>query len=111
MMTLDREDVEAIALRVAELLRPTVAIGLVGVDEVVARFGVSRSYVYEHARELGVIRLGEGPKARLRFDLERVSHALRRMGGVVEPRPTAPPRKRPGRPRSTSLPPGVKLIQ
>lgn len=110
-MTLDLEDVEAIAQRVAELLRPRVAIGLVGVHAVVARFGVSRSYVYEHAEELGAIRLGEGPKARLRFDLEQVAQALRGAGGSVEARPSAPPRKRPGRPSSTSLPPGVKLIQ
>ena len=32
--------------------------------------GVSRDYVYEHADELGAIRLGSGPKARLRFSVE-----------------------------------------
>ena len=90
-MTLDFEDVEAIAQRVAELLRPRVAIGRVGVDDVVARFSVSRSYVYEHAEALGAIRLGEGPKARLRFDLEQVAQALRGAGGPVSPAPQLHP--------------------
>ncbi len=110
-MTLDHDDVEAIAQRVAELLRPKVSIGLVAVDEVVARFGVSRSYVYEHARELGAIRLGEGPKARLRFDLEQVTRALTQTTRIAEVRPPAPPRNWAGRARSNDLPPGVKLIQ
>lgn len=30
---------------------------------------VSRDFVYEHADELGALRLGSGPKARLRFDV------------------------------------------
>jgi hypothetical protein len=30
--------------------------------------GVSRDFVYEHAATLGALRLGSGPKARLRFD-------------------------------------------
>lgn len=36
--------------------------------EVAARFNVARSWVYEHARELGVVHLGNGPRPRLRFD-------------------------------------------
>ncbi|MFN2629615.1 MAG: hypothetical protein ABR569_13415 [Gaiellaceae bacterium] len=45
--------------------------------EGVARLlGVERSYVYEHAIELGARRLGGGPKARLRFRLEDVEAAL-----------------------------------
>lgn len=109
-MTLDREDVEAIALRVAELLRPTVAIGLVGVEEVVARFGVSRSYVYEHADELGAIRLGDGPKARLRFGLEHVVETLSRTR-AMEATPERTRRQRARRSTATGLPPGVKLIR
>ena len=33
---------------------------------------VEASFVYEHAVELGAMRLGSGPRARLRFDLEDV---------------------------------------
>jgi hypothetical protein len=40
---------------------------------------VERPYVYEHAAELGAFRLGSGPRARLRFDLDEVK---RRMGGT-----------------------------
>jgi hypothetical protein len=108
-MTLDSEDIEAIARRVAELLRHSPSIGLVDVDGVVERFGVSRSYVYAHARELGAIRLGDGPKARMRFDLELVAEALSRdESGPALKRSRRTSR---GRPRSTDLPSGVKLIE
>lgn len=38
--------------------------------------GVDRDYVYAHADELGAWRLGAGPRARLRFDLEEVRRRL-----------------------------------
>ena len=41
---------------------------------------VERSFVYEHADELGVLRLGTGPRARLRFDVEEVARRLRGHG-------------------------------
>ena len=44
--------------------------------EVARRFGVTCSYVYSHAERLGAIRLGDGPRARLRFDPEIVSDRL-----------------------------------
>jgi hypothetical protein len=37
---------------------------------------VSRDYVYSHANELGAIRLGTGPKTRLRFDVETALERL-----------------------------------
>lgn len=72
--------VEAIAQRVAELLRAelTLASRLLTPSEVAERFAVSRTWVYEHATELGAIRLGDGPKARLRFDPDRVRRVLSR---------------------------------
>ena len=45
---------------------------LVDAREVAAMLGVTRPFVYEHAAELGAIRLGTGPKARLRFDADEV---------------------------------------
>lgn len=39
------------------------------------RLGVTRGFVYEHADELGGARLGDGPRARLRFDLDRALQA------------------------------------
>jgi hypothetical protein len=53
-----------------------VTAGLVGVTAVADYLDVSAGWVYEHAEELGVRRLGSGPKARLRFDLEEVDRRL-----------------------------------
>ena len=105
---LTRADIEAIAdsvaQRTAELIRPRLWLGLVDAAEVAQRLGVHESWVYAHAEELGAIRLGDGQKARLRFDLERVARAI----GATEPGP----RKRgPGRPRRHGLPSGVRLIE
>lgn len=50
--------------------------GLVDAAAVAARYGVARDFVYRHADDLGAVRLGEGPRARLRFDLERVGERL-----------------------------------
>jgi hypothetical protein len=43
--------------------------GLVDAGTVAAVLGVSRAWVYDHADELGGVRLGDGAKPRLRFDL------------------------------------------
>lgn len=68
-VSLDDASVNAIAERVAELLRGEPIGGdLVDATEVARRFSVSRDYVYEHADELGAVRLGDGSRARLRFD-------------------------------------------
>jgi hypothetical protein len=55
-------------------------------------FGIERSWVYSHAIELGAVKLGEGPKARLRFDPEVAARVLRRVGDA----PTADPPARSG---------------
>jgi hypothetical protein len=44
------------------------------------RFGIERSWVYSHAIELGVVKLGSGSKPRLRFDPEVAAQVLRRVG-------------------------------
>lgn len=41
---------------------------LIDASALAVELGVSRDWVYEHATELGALRLGSGPKARLRFD-------------------------------------------
>jgi hypothetical protein len=55
--------------------------------ELAARLGVRRSFVYEHADELGAYRLGSGPRARLRFDFAEV---LRRTSCSVSRRSRRP---------------------
>jgi hypothetical protein len=77
-LTLDPACVEAIASRVAELLRdaPTHGRRLVDAATLADALGVDRSYVYAHADEFGAIRLGGGSKPRLRFDLETAREAF-----------------------------------
>lgn len=74
---LDPADVEAIAVRVVEMLddRPSPA-RLVSAAELSRRLGLSRSTIYEMADEFGAIRIGGGPRARLRFDTELVAKRL-----------------------------------
>ncbi len=69
------------------------APGLWTARRVASHYGVGVSFVYQHAEELGCIRLGGGSCARLRFD-PRVVHARwAQIGGAL-------PDERPGRRRS-----------
>lgn len=65
---------------------------LITAADVADRLGVTRSFVYEHAHQLGAIRLGNGPRPRLRFDPETVARELR---PEVHRRPLAPANKHP----------------
>ena len=69
---LHAEDVEAIALRIAELMTPTPnhATWLTSA-QVAERYGVSRDWVYDHADALGATPLGNGPRAQFRFAVAR----------------------------------------
>jgi hypothetical protein len=72
-MRLEPEDIEAIAERVVERLtqetRPRAGIGLATAAEVAELYGVSVSWVYANKSRLGAVLVGDGPKARLRFNL------------------------------------------
>lgn len=72
--------VEQTARRTVELLgcaRPeTPPLRLVDAVTLAGALGVDRSYIYAHADELGAVRLGDGPKSRLRFDLEAARAAF-----------------------------------
>lgn len=87
---LDPASLQAIAAEVAELLdRRDDPPALLTAGQVAARFNVDRSWVYAHAHELGVVRLGSGSRPRLRFDPAAVAqHLLAQPAGA---RP-APPR-------------------
>ncbi|MGH2878691.1 MAG: hypothetical protein ACRDK4_03670 [Solirubrobacteraceae bacterium] len=90
-MTLDQEDIEAIAQRVAHVIavaNPS-PHRLLEPKELASALNVSIYYVYEHAVDLGVMRLGDGPKARMRFDLQtarRAMQARRERGRVIRER-------------------------
>jgi hypothetical protein len=80
-VTLSAGDVEAIAEATARKLaefigEPGKTFGLVGPRELAEGLGVSLDYVYAHATELGAMRLGSGPKARIRFDLDGARRLL-----------------------------------
>jgi hypothetical protein len=81
---LDPELVDAVARRVLELVverdagSGSAPSGLLTVAEVAKRLRVSTKWVYAHQRRLGAIKLGEGPKARLRFDAGAVAAELDR---------------------------------
>ena len=88
---LDPEAIEAIARRVVVLLeeKGLRRRELVGAAELARRLGVDRSWVYSHAIELGVVKLGDGPRARLRFDPEIAERVLRKLGDQSAPDPPA----------------------
>ena len=70
---------QAVALAVVDLLRgerAPAAPEYLTPAAVALRFGVSRTWVYAHANELGAVRMGIGRKPRLRFDAKRVEIAL-----------------------------------
>jgi hypothetical protein len=50
---------------------------------VAAHYGVSVSFVYQHADELGCVRLGGGSCARLRFDPVAVQARWPQIGGAL----------------------------
>ena len=84
-VTLSAGDVEAIAEATARKLARFVGergktFGLVGPRELAEDLGVSLDYVYAHATELGAMRLGSGPKARIRFDLDGARRLLEARG-------------------------------
>lgn len=95
------EAIEQIAKRVAQLLQheragaeqvsETTAC-LMDAGQVARRLGLTRAWVYQHADELGAIRVGTGPRARLRFDLDTVTTALGSLRPPASDRPRAAPR-------------------
>jgi hypothetical protein len=105
---LDPADVEAIALRTAEILEARGLVApavprLLDAAEAAARIGRSREFVYDHADDLGAIRLGDGPRPRLAFDPRGLDEwvTARSDGGRSEGRDlpaTAPNRRRRPRP-------------
>jgi len=79
--------------RLASTLVPRIAASLgqpgrlLNASEVAERCGVTRGWVYDHAGELGALRLGGGPRPRLRFDSALVDEALRAgVGGQLSRR-------------------------
>ena len=107
----DERDIDAIAQRVIERLPGRTPGDLINAKQVAAQLGVRPEWVYAHARELGALRLDDGPRARLRFDPALVRQALAQMADGGGPPPEGAQPKRRGRAPRSALPRGAKLIQ
>ena len=75
---------------------PAPARALWSARRVATHYGVSVSFVYQHADELGCVRLGGGSCARLRFDPVALQARWAQIGGAL---PAERPRRRRSRPR------------
>jgi hypothetical protein len=83
---LHTSDIDAIAERAAQRVVELLARRgpgphqLLDPKELATALNVSVDYVYAHAADLGAMRLGDGPKARLRFDIQTARGAMRERG-------------------------------
>jgi hypothetical protein len=111
--------VEQIASRVAQLLRhhqppapasPPPAPAWMTAKELAQHLKLNPAWVYEHAQELGAIRTGNGPKARIRFDLHTATQALKQHQREVAPAAATRPRRTPP-PRPTPYPTDAPLLE
>ena len=83
---------EIVAERVREAMGTGAVPRLLTVDEVASMLQVRREWVYEHADDLGALRLF-GRRGRLRFDRQRILDALAN-GSTARRRPRPQRRRR-----------------
>ena len=112
----DPADYDDVLDRLADLLAERLAVRLSGrvltgaeplVDaaEIARLHGKTRSWVYEHAGELGAVRLGSGPRPRLGFSPARVAEQLETVDAPATtplPAPAPAPRRRQRASRTTT---------
>jgi len=108
-MSLDAQDIDAIAEAVAARLvaKPDCQPRFIDAAAVARLLGVERDWVYEHASQLGGIRLG-GSRGRLRFDRQAIVDQLAREADLG-PAATTPSGRivaSKKRPRDGATPPG-----
>jgi hypothetical protein len=84
---------DRLAVRLGGLI-PEEPEALVDAAEIARIYGRARSWVYQHARELGAVRLGGGPRPRLGFSPGRVAAALASAQRVEPPEPATPSKPR-----------------
>jgi hypothetical protein len=106
MVWFAEEQLEQLADLIAGRLAntPILRQSLVDAATLARQLGVSRATIYEHARELGAVRVGGSARGRLRFDPEQVRRILSSKAAFGESpsarhaKPRAG-RRRPERPR------------
>jgi hypothetical protein len=99
LLAFDVDQIQALAEHLAELASARPSIGLVDARDLADELGVARDWVYANAERLGGVRLGDGPRARLRFDAERAREALAAGRDADRPSRDGAPARRRGRPR------------
>lgn len=83
-------------------------MSLLTTADVAADLAVSEEWVRDHQADLGAIKLGDGPKARLRFEPDAITaYKARRR---VEPPESTPPQRRRPRRRRHRAPADVELF-
>jgi predicted DNA-binding transcriptional regulator AlpA len=111
----DLPDVRAIAEAVVDVLAerglvvyagPSPSARVLKVREVSRLLGRSAPWVYEHATELGAIRMGNGPKARIGFDIATIDQ-WKRDHQLAPPEAHKPAQHRS---RRSAIPTGGNLI-
>lgn len=105
VVTVDAEWlIERVASRVVELLdqRGQQPSELVDAATLARLLGVSRSTVYDNAAKLGARQLGDGSRARLRFDVEQARQAWTRRVSSERSEPAEVPAPAPVRRRRRS---------
>lgn len=85
--------VERLAARMAQEPGPAPG-GLVDAKAIAALLDVSADFVYDHARELGGVKLADSPRAPWRFDVERAREAMASRTAAEPSAPSPPPRRR-----------------
>jgi hypothetical protein len=75
---------EATAERIAAMVGAPGTFALVDARRLARDLGVSIDYVHAHATELGAMRLGSGPKARIRFRSRPRAPGCRGQGRAVQ---------------------------
>jgi hypothetical protein len=112
LVAFDVKEIEEVAEHIAELVASSrLKVGPIDARDLAEELGVARDWVYANAERLGGVRLGNGPRARLRFDIEKAREALAAGRQNDQPTSAEPPRRRRGRPRREVVPAGVPLIQ
>jgi hypothetical protein len=88
---------DLIAARLANT--PIAPQSLVDAATLARQLGVSRATIYEHARELGAVRVGATARGRLRFDPQHVRRTLDNNAAFGEPSSARPAKSRAGQRR------------
>lgn len=88
-LDLDGRIAQAIATEVVALVREELGLRPAAEDwtdaqDIARRFGLSRAWVHEHARQLGAVPIGSRPRPWLRFDPRVVADALRTSGAAID---------------------------